>query len=124
VLLIESLDAPPAPLSPPPGDADVIDLRLGRVPAPTPVLVEPVRTPPPAGPPAGRGAQAGAGPPRVAAPPGRDDPSDYYVVQPGDTLSTIAQAQLGSATKAAELMQLNRLRDADAIVVGQVLRLR
>jgi len=45
-------------------------------------------------------------------------------VQPGDVLSTIAQKQLGTATKAAELMRLNNLSNADSIFVGQVLRLR
>ncbi len=64
------------------------------------------------------------GPGGTPAAPPHDDPAAFYVVQSGDTLSTIAQKLLGSATKAGELMRLNNLADADAIYIGQVLRLR
>jgi len=119
----------------------VIDLRLGRLPPPAPVLLDPGAAPgavtpggapsaPAASPPAGTLPGTAPGTPgadRAPAPSssaGRDDPHDYYVVQAGDTLSSIAQKQLGSAAKADELVRLNRLADADGIVAGQVLRLR
>jgi LysM repeat protein len=123
----------------------VIDLRLGRVPAAGPVEPGPAPSASaPAQPGAGGGSGAASGAPPQSPSPGaptgnaaghapatptvpaagRDDPHDYYVVQPGDTLSSIAQKQLGSATKAEELVRLNRLADADGIVAGQVLRLR
>lgn len=53
-----------------------------------------------------------------------DDPSDFHVVQPGDTLSQIAERYLGSAQRADELARLNGLGDPSALRVGQVLKLR
>jgi nucleoid-associated protein YgaU len=46
-----------------------------------------------------------------------------YTVQPGDTLSGIAQQQLGDATRWPEIFVLNRdvVSDPDKIVPGQVL---
>lgn len=61
--------------------------------------------------------------PRPIAPP-TDDPRDFHVVQPGDTLSQIAERHLGSAQHADELARLNGLSDPSALRVGQVLRLR
>jgi len=60
--------------------------------------------------------------PRPSAPP--PAAHDTYVVQPGDTLSGIAQRELGSARLADELARLNGLADPAAIRAGQVLKLR
>ncbi len=48
-----------------------------------------------------------------------------YTVQPGDTLSGIAEEQLGDATRWPEIFALNRgtIRDPDQISPGQVLTL-
>jgi len=46
-----------------------------------------------------------------------------YVVQPGDSLSTIAARRLGNAARWPEIAQRNRLRDPSALLVGQVLDL-
>lgn len=46
-----------------------------------------------------------------------------YKVKAGDTLSKIAQAQLGKASRWPEIARLNSLRDPDKITVGQTLRL-
>lgn len=50
----------------------------------------------------------------------------YYTVRPGDSLSSIAKAQFGDATKWRELYQLNRSvvgNDPSHLVVGEVLTL-
>jgi nucleoid-associated protein YgaU len=49
----------------------------------------------------------------------------FYVVKPGDTLSEIAQAQLGAADRWPEIFALNAdvLTNPDVIVVDQVLQL-
>jgi len=49
---------------------------------------------------------------------------DVHIVQPGDTLSSIALQRLGSASLADELARLNGLDDPDQIVPGDELRLR
>lgn len=48
-----------------------------------------------------------------------------YVVQPGDTLSSIAQAELGDGGRWPQIFALNRdqISDPDLIVAGQVLRM-
>lgn len=48
-----------------------------------------------------------------------------YVVQKGDSLSEIAQRQLGSSRRWLELVELNKstLPDADSLVVGMTLKL-
>lgn len=48
-----------------------------------------------------------------------------YVVQKGDSLSEIAQKQLGTSRRWPELVELNKstLPDADSLVVGMTLRL-
>jgi nucleoid-associated protein YgaU len=48
---------------------------------------------------------------------------DVYVVQSGDTLSEIAQEQLGDASRWREIFELNRalVSDPDKIFPGQVL---
>ena len=48
---------------------------------------------------------------------------DVYVVQSGDTLSEIAQKQLGDASRWQEIFELNRalVSDPDQISPGQVL---
>ncbi|MDP7029077.1 MAG: LysM peptidoglycan-binding domain-containing protein [Phycisphaerales bacterium] len=71
-------------------------------------------TPPPAG--------ASAGP---SGEPAVDEPGwAEYVVQPGDTLSELAQKLMGSARHTADLLSMNadRLRSADALRVGQSIR--
>jgi len=49
----------------------------------------------------------------------------YYVVKPGDTLSVIAQRELGTVRKQGELLKVNasRIRSADEIYVGMKLEL-
>ena len=58
----------------------------------------------------------------VAAPPA---PSKTYTVQPGDTVSKIAKANLGSAGDYMKIFEANRdqLSDPDKIKPGQVLRI-
>ncbi len=53
------------------------------------------------------------------------DPVVYYTIEPGDSLSRIAQKHYGSATHADFIYQSNRdtLRSKDAIRVGQTLKL-
>lgn len=46
-----------------------------------------------------------------------------YTVRAGDTLSRIAQRELGDAARWPELARLNNLRDPDRIQAGQTLRL-
>jgi nucleoid-associated protein YgaU len=129
IVVVESLPAPrragrataPARPAPPPVapaepvallDGDVLVLRLG---GPTPVGADAFGgavLPPPS-----------PAPPRAAAPEDASAP-DTYVVQPGDTLSRIAQRELGSARLADELARLNGISDPSSLKVGQVLRLR
>ncbi|MEO6205215.1 MAG: LysM domain-containing protein [Mycobacteriales bacterium] len=74
--------------------------------------------------------QAVKAPATSAATPGRPSsgaavaPSGKtYTVRSGDTLSRIAQSQLGAAAKWPALARLNGLRDPDRLTVGQRLRL-
>lgn len=46
-----------------------------------------------------------------------------YTVQKGDTLFKIAEKELGQGTRYTELALLNKLKSADHIEIGQVLRL-
>jgi nucleoid-associated protein YgaU len=107
-------DAAPAaepPLRPAVLDGDELVLRLGgpggvaAKPAPQPAAPTPAPAP-------AQKAAAGA------------DKHDTYVVQQGDTLSGIAQRELGSARLADELARLNGISDPTALRVGQVLKLR
>jgi len=41
-----------------------------------------------------------------------------YMIQPGDTLSTIAQTQCGDASLANALAALNRIEDVNTIYAG------
>ncbi len=50
-------------------------------------------------------------------------PARTYTVKRGDSLAKIAQAQLGSSRRVADLLKLNGLSDPDDIKVGQVLKL-
>jgi hypothetical protein len=111
MIVVESLEAPQPTGSAAEDGRDILVLRLGREPEAG--VVEPVLPAPGEPPP--------APPPRA---PAVEDPADYYVVQPGDTLSKIAQEQLGSALLAGELARINRLTDPDKLEVGQVLYLR
>jgi nucleoid-associated protein YgaU len=58
----------------------------------------------------------------------RDEPrvetsTRTYTVQSGDTLADIARRRLGSARRAAELIELNKLDDPDRLKVGMTLKL-
>jgi nucleoid-associated protein YgaU len=68
------------------------------------------------------GPAAGAGGPAAAASPAAEK---TYTVKPGDTLSGIAKAHLGSANAYMKIFELNKdqLSDPDKIKPGQVLRL-
>lgn len=46
-----------------------------------------------------------------------------YTVRKGDTLSAIAQRELGAASRWPEIAELNSLLDPDLIYPGQELRL-
>jgi len=60
---------------------------------------------------------------KVVAPP--PAPSKTYTVQPGDTLSKIAKANLGNASDYVKIFEANRdqLSDPDKIKPGQILRI-
>ncbi|MBX3363544.1 MAG: LysM peptidoglycan-binding domain-containing protein [Phycisphaeraceae bacterium] len=83
---------------------------------------EPVRPDAPtATPPAG----TNTGQPGARAETASDTRSRTYTVKSGDSLSTIAQRELGSVTRMPELLALNKdkISDPDDIWVGLVLRL-
>jgi len=121
MLVVESLRAPkadePAVWAGSSSGEDSLVLRLGRVPDPAeaPPAGEPAA--PPAEAPVPAPADAGATAPAMS-------PDEYYVVRPGDTLSSIAREQLGSALLAGELARINRLSDPNQLEVGQILYLR
>jgi nucleoid-associated protein YgaU len=58
------------------------------------------------------------------APPAEEE-IDYYVVQPGDSLSKIAKEYYGNAMKYPEIFEANRevIKDPDLIYPGQKLRI-
>jgi LysM repeat protein len=108
----------PEPVVPPAVlDGDVLVFRLGGAPG---LAAAPAPAPPPQQ--------------RPVAPPPQPTPAlqqttppaghDTYVVKAGDTLSSIAQRELGSAQLAGELARLNKIADPAALRVGQVLKLR
>jgi nucleoid-associated protein YgaU len=55
----------------------------------------------------------------------KSDGSNYYTVKKGDTLSAIAKAQYGDASKYPVIFEANKpmLKDPDKIYPGQVLRI-
>lgn len=65
------------------------------------------------------------GGPAASAPAAAPAAAKTYTVQPGDTLSKIAQEHLGSAGAYMKIFDLNKdqLSDPDKIKPGQVLRL-
>jgi len=120
MLAVESLRAPDAGPAGPAASSDgtdVLVLRLGRAPVPG-------EEPPAAGP-TSPSAPAGTTPPSAEAGTAAPamSPDQYYVVQPGDTLSSIAKEKLGSALLAGELARINRLDDPNQLQVGQILYL-
>nr|WP_246259729.1 LysM peptidoglycan-binding domain-containing protein [Streptomyces typhae] len=50
-------------------------------------------------------------------------PTSTYTVRKGDTLTSIAKAQLGDAGRWREIADLNVLKNPDAITPGQKLKL-
>jgi nucleoid-associated protein YgaU len=50
-------------------------------------------------------------------------PEGEHIVRPGDTLSSIAEERLGSATRAGEIAELNGIADPDQLFEGQLLKL-
>jgi nucleoid-associated protein YgaU len=65
------------------------------------------------------------GAPPAAAPAGGSSAKQTYTVKPGDTLSKIANAQLGDGGAYMKIFEANRdqLTDPDKIKPGQVLRM-
>jgi nucleoid-associated protein YgaU len=61
---------------------------------------------------------AGAQPESAAPPIGKT-----YVVKAGDTLTSIAQSQLGQAARWREIVELNRITDPNRVVEGTTLKL-
>jgi len=64
--------------------------------------------------------------PDAADPPApRDDATQHYRVRPGDTLSLIADVELGSRDRWREIYELNRdrIENPDMLVEGDRLRL-
>ena len=97
--------------------------RRGKKPVgPPPPPVPAVRSPP---------AVAAAEPPAEPAPVVPDEPDPAppgprtYTIAPGDTLSGIAERELGSHRRYGEIFEANRdvLRSPDALRVGMTLRL-
>ena len=71
---------------------------------------------------------AGASTPKApATQPKTDKPTTVsprtYAVKSGDTLSQIAQRELGTIKRTAEILKLNNIDDADEIYAGLVLKL-
>jgi len=120
MLAVESLRAPqtdePAAWTGSPSGEDSLVLRLGRVPEPGEAPPAGEIAAPPTEAPTPAPADAGAAGPAMS-------PDQYYVVRPGDTLSSIARDQLGSALLAGELARINRLSDPNQLEVGQILYL-
>ena len=77
-----------------------------RAVAPRPVERVPAREPPPA-----------------PEPEPEPEPARTHVVRPGETLSSIARAALGSSRRVDEIASLNGIEDPDSIRAGQELRL-
>jgi nucleoid-associated protein YgaU len=71
------------------------------------------------------GARAGAAPAPAAPTQSAAPAAKTYTVQPGDTLSKIAQEHLGSANAYMKIFDANKdqLSDPDKIRPGQVLRI-
>lgn len=122
ILVVESLRAPradePAAAAGLSSGEDTLVLRLGRVPEPSAAPPEGEAAAPPAG------AEAAAPAPADPSAAPAMSPDEYYVVKPGDTLSSIAREQLGSPLLAGELARINRLADPNQLEVGQILYLR
>lgn len=116
---IRPAPAEPARTTPPPPATENAPSVLAPPPAVRPQTppVAPVQTP-------------SASPAAPDAPPRRDAPSSseslrFYVVRPGDTLSSIAALELGSASYADNIFLINRtvIFDPDHLMVGMKIRL-
>ncbi len=99
---------------PPPQDRTA-RIRLGGGTPPVPSRAQPPR---PAG---ARPAVVPDAPPPPPSPPA--PATRTYTVRDGDTLSGIAQRELGSSGRAREIASLNSLADPDRLKAGQVLQL-
>jgi LysM repeat protein len=86
--------------------------------APQPTLTATLSQPATATPPAPATATPPAAPSATTVPPGDPDTETVYVVQPGDTVLSIAER---FGILAADLMFRNGLRDPSALAVGQAL---
>lgn len=62
---------------------------------------------------------------QTAAPTPAEPPAKFYTVKKGDTLSAIAKAEYGAASKYPKIFEANKpmLKDPDKIYPGQVLRI-
>ncbi len=97
-----------------PQDASPGDAKPGK-PQPQPIVV-PAKGP----------SENPAGARGDAAPQRNDDrgaSAEEYIVKPGDTLSSIAQARYGTPTQASLIAKFNTLSNPNALRVGQRLRL-
>ena len=52
-----------------------------------------------------------------------EEDQEWYVIRPGDTLSSIALDKLGSASWAPDLARLNQLSNPDQLTPGERIRL-
>lgn len=71
----------------------------------------------------GAAAVAGAGALGVSTHATSANADTLYTVKAGDTLSSIAQSQLGDANKFSEIAQANGLNNPDILSIGQQLRI-
>lgn len=113
--------SPPPSLAPPPAAAPP---NASPPVAPPPSLAPP----PPAGGPSRDAGSAGGGNAPIAPRSDEPTPSDsirIYVVRPGDTLSSIAADELGSASYADNIFMFNRriISDPNHLVVGMKIQL-
>lgn len=61
--------------------------------------------------------------PEPKADPKPETKNATYTVKKGDTIGVIAQRTLGSSKRAAEILKLNNIKDADSLAAGAVLKI-